>query len=61
MEFIRIDSIQGNRIFVVFELTVDEYNRMVRERNERAKVERQNEIDRERERQWYRESEEENG
>lgn len=63
MEFIRIDEVVGSqpiRIRVVMEMTVEEYNAMVRERNtraererERAEIERQNEIDRERERQWY--------
>lgn len=53
MEFIRIDSIVGTRIQVVVEMSVEEYNRMVRERNRRAEVERQNEMDRQREHQWY--------
>lgn len=53
MEFIRIDSIQGHRLHCVFEITVEEYNRIIRERNERVENERQAEIDCERERQWY--------
>lgn len=56
MEFIRVESVQGGRIFAIFEISGDEYNRIINERNERAERERQNEIDRQRERQWYQES-----
>lgn len=55
MEFIRVENVEGNRIFVVFEVSREEYDRIINERNRRAEVEQQNEIDRERERQWYRE------
>lgn len=53
MEYIRIDSIQGDRIQIVVEVSVEEYNRIINERNHRAEIERQNEEDRQRERRWY--------
>lgn len=58
MEFIRVESVQGDRIFCVFEMSREEYARMVNERNRRAQIERENEQDWERERQWYRDIEE---
>lgn len=53
MNFIRIESVQGQNLHIVVEVTVEEYNRIINERNRRAEIERQNEQDWERERQWY--------
>lgn len=57
MEFVRVESVQGAgetvEIYCIFRLTPAEYDRMINERNRQAEIERQNEIDRERERQWY--------
>lgn len=62
MQFVRVESVQGSRIFCIFEVTGDEYNQIIVARNDaqieqerREQIERENEIDRERERQWYRE------
>lgn len=56
MNFIRIESVQGQNLHIVVEVTVEEYSQIINiinERNRRAEIERQNEQDWERERQWY--------
>lgn len=58
MQFVRVESVQGDRIFAIFEISSAEYERIINERNEQAERERQNEMDWERERQWYRVEEE---
>jgi len=60
MQFIRVESIQGDQMFAIFEISREEYAAIITERNERAEREQQNEIDRERERQWYQVEPEEN-
>jgi hypothetical protein len=72
MQFIRVESVSrresdGEQIIrAIFEITPREYSRIINERNERAveqanqarrqQIERENEADWERERQWYQES-----
>ncbi len=60
MQFNRVESVQGDRIFCVFEISREEYAQLIiDQRNEwqaqarQDQIERENEIDRERERQWY--------
>lgn len=68
MQFIRVESVSRNEdgdmvIRAIYEITTQEYSRIINEGNERAvqaanearraEIELQNEIDWERERQWY--------
>ena len=77
MQYIRVESISrresdGEQVIrAIFEITPQEYGRIIEERNEQAvaqaneerrrqraeQIERENEIDRQREQQWYADNE----
>ena len=77
MQYIRVESISrresdGEQVIrAIFEITLQEYGRIIEERNEQAvaqaneerrrqraeQIERENEIDRQREQQWYADNE----